>query len=74
MILSELVASCSKMKQLNLSGNEIDHNTARTLISMAKKIDGLKKLNLAFNAFGSEWEGLNQHSKSILFLDVGNER
>lgn len=75
LILGELIASShSKMKQLNLSGNEIDHNTARTILSLAKKLHGLEKLNLSFNAFGSEWAGLNQESQFIPFLDVGNER
>lgn len=73
-ILNELVASKSQLKHLNLSGNEIDHNTARSIISLAKKIESLEKLNLALNNFSSEWIALNEEARAIPFLDVGNER
>ena len=73
LILNELVSSQSKLKQLNLSGNEIDHNTARTIIALAQKIVGLENLNLSLNSFGGEWASLEQEAQVISFLDVGNE-
>lgn len=63
----------SKFQELNLSGNEIDADTAKQLINIVKAIKSLKKFSLGTNNFGSQFDGLTEFASGFNFVDLGDE-
>lgn len=75
-IVKKLVASKSPLRVLNLSGNEISPDAARTIMQLTKGVRTLEQLIIGTNNFGhrfDELRGFRQQTQSE-YIDLGEER
>ncbi|KAH7729897.1 ran GTPase-activating protein 1-like isoform 2 [Aphelenchoides avenae] len=72
-ICRALADAKSVIQVLNLSGNEIDYDTAEAIIEAVRRLPRIQKLILNTNNFGSEFSNLAELSRTLPILDVGEE-
>ena len=75
-IVKKLVASKSPLRVLNLAGNEITPEAARTIMKLVKGIRTLEQVVLGTNCFGSKFDELRGFKQQLQaeYIDLGAER
>lgn len=63
----------SIFQELNLSGNEIDTDAAKQIITICTELKNLSKLSMNTNCFGENFDAISDYATGYDFIDLGSE-
>uniref|UniRef100_A0A914EBE3 Uncharacterized protein n=1 Tax=Acrobeloides nanus TaxID=290746 RepID=A0A914EBE3_9BILA len=72
-ICRALKNSNSNIVELNLSGNEIDTDAAKQIITICTELKNLSKLSMNTNCFGENFDAISDYATGYDFIDLGSE-